>query len=453
MNSPVRHALVLGLGASGCAAARLLRGEGTDVTGVDRTPRNLLSPEALALADEGMVLHVGSDALPALESFDLAVVSPGVPIDSPWILACRAAGLPVQSEVDIGWQRFAGPVIAVTGSNGKSTVVKWLADWLSADGVSAVACGNYGLPVTAAVSAPEPPDLLVVEVSSYQLETCDVFRPDIAVMLNLAPNHLERHGTMDAYRAAKLRLFRHLGAGQTAVVHQPWVDAVREILPPPATLVTFGDEDEGGDVQFHQGKIVREGDIVADFRDTRFGRAPWGINAAAVVAVCHALGRSRSGLEASARDFQPLPHRMETIARFSGIEFINDSKASTLTATAAALQQIDRPVHLIAGGLLKENDLTFLKEILAKSCAGIYSIGKCAETLNQAWGDVVRVQVSGTLDQAFADAVRVARAGEVILLSPGCASFDQFRGYEHRGETFRERVRTYSGETRHDEKR
>ncbi|HMP72409.1 MAG TPA: UDP-N-acetylmuramoyl-L-alanine--D-glutamate ligase [Kiritimatiellia bacterium] len=451
MNSP-NHALVLGLGASGVAAARLLCREGRSVVAIDRTPRNLLSASALALEGEGVELLTESTDLPSLDRFNLAVASPGLPVDSPWLNACRRAGLPVRSEVELGWSRHPGRSIAVTGTNGKSTIVKLIADWLSSLGYAAIPCGNYGLPVCEAVCPIDPHRLLVIEVSSFQLETCESFSPDVAIWLNLSPNHLDRHATLEAYRRAKARLFRSLRPHAHAIVHHHVLSDVRRVLPAPVRLHAFGEAGPPLDFAFRDGVIEHRDQPLADFRKSSFEKAPIGVNAASVAALALLMDLPVASLEQAARSFQPLPHRYEVLGESNGLLFVNDSKASTFTATAAALARADRPVRLIAGGLLKEDDVDFIKEILAKTCAGVYVIGKCAETLNQAWRDVVRVRLSRSLDQAFDDAVGEARAGEIILLSPGCASFDQFRGYQHRGETFINKVRTYSGETSHAEK-
>ncbi|MFA5689419.1 MAG: UDP-N-acetylmuramoyl-L-alanine--D-glutamate ligase [Kiritimatiellales bacterium] len=413
-----KTALVLGTGRSGKAAAELLRAETCDVVCIDQE----LTPE------------YRFTALPFTP--DVAIVSPGFPLDHVWLKELIENGVPLLSEIELGWSRRQCPVIAVTGSNGKSSVVKWIAETIAVNGQKPVVCGNYGFPVCAAVMAPETPDWLVMEVSSFQLETIRSFRPEIGVLLNVLPNHLDRHGDMECYRRMKLRLFDRMIAGDTALI--PF-----ELLPyvpddSPAMWKTFGRE-EGADFVYanhHAGEINVSG--------TWFDNPVLGVAAAAVAGVCEACGIPVHAAKAAAHSFEPLPHRVQLIAEIDGVKFIDDSKATNLAAMCAAVQLFPGAVHLIAGGRAKENDFSFAKDLLAQRVKRLYLIGEASSTMEATWQDAVECLPCGTLEQAVREAWVRAEAGDTVLLSPACTSFDQFSSFEERGDCFNAAVRTLS---------
>ncbi|MFH0909038.1 MAG: UDP-N-acetylmuramoyl-L-alanine--D-glutamate ligase [bacterium] len=443
MSTKYRHAIVLGLGASGESAARLLRSEGARVAVVDAADHDVLRERAERLCGLGAEVILGATEL-SKGDFDICVLSPGMAADAPWVNEVRKRGVPVVPELELGWSRFRGKVVAVTGTNGKSTAVKWIAESLNAAGFEAVPAGNYGLPATQAVMDRPGAPWLVLEVSSFQSETMQAFRPDVGLLLNMLPNHLDRHRDMEAYVSAKARLFSRTEEGGVCVVHAPWLKQMRERSGGNGRWVSFGLAE--GDYRFEGGAVRQGGAVVADIRGTYFDNEVLGCNAAGILAVLDACGIGREPAECAARAFKPLPHRMQEVAVLRGVTFINDSKATTLTAMAAALRMCRGPVRLIAGGLLKEDDLSFIKEILAQRAVGIYLMGRASEKMASAWSGVVPCFQSGTLNAALASAWRDARAGETILLSPGCASFDQFRSFEDRGQQFRELVSHLSGE-------
>jgi len=414
-------ALILGCGRSGRAAEALLRSEGSTVSVICEE----LTPD-YCYED----LHFTPD---------VAVMSPGFSLNHPWVRDLTARGIPLLSELELGWSRRHCPVIAVTGSNGKSTVVKWIADALSAAGQRAVPCGNYGLPLSAAVMLPDVPDWLVVEVSSFQLETVQTFRPDIGVLLNVLPNHLDRHGDMETYRNLKLRLFENMTESDTAVVFQGlekyFPTLGKEPCAPTRSVpevgnVFFGTE-EGADVRFLDGKV---GSV--DLRGTYFDNEVLGAAAAAVVAVGKACGLSTEALERSARNFEPLPHRMQTIAEINGVTFVDDSKATNLAAMCAALRMSRGRVHLIAGGRAKESNFSFAKDLLAQRVSRLYLIGEASTAMQSVWEKSVECVPCYELEKAVAAAWEAAVPGDTVLLSPACTSFDQFESFAERGEAF-----------------
>lgn len=430
------QALVLGLGLSGEAASRLLAAEGWQVTAVDAADTPILQARARALRVLGVTVHLGARELPE-GAWELAVPSPGLPPESPWLTSLHTRGVPRIPEFELGWSRFRGRTIAVTGSNGKSSVAKWLADALTRSGLRATAVGNIGLPVCTAVQADPPPDWLVLEVSSFQLEQARSFRPEIGVLLNLVPNHLDRHGSFDRYVAAKARLFDPAVGALTGVVPLDWTTRLPGGGARPR--ITFG-ASPAADFHFDQGVVWRGVQACVDLRGTYFGNAVLGVNAAAAVAALAQAGITLDAAAAAARAFVPLPHRMQEVADWRGVRFINDSKATTLSALSAALAMSGGKVHLIAGGRLKETDLVGPKKMLVEHAAAVYLVGEAADPFARAWADVVPCVICGRLADAVPRAAAAARAGESVLLSPGCASFDQFVSYAERGDQFRRAV-------------
>ena len=451
--------LVLGCGRSGRAAEALLRSEGTATLSLDESTSDFSSFKAQV-----------ASFLP-----EAAVVSPGFALTHPWIKELAERGIPMISELELGWSRRHCPVIAVTGSNGKSTVVKWIAEALAQAGQKAVPCGNYGFPVCAAVMLPEVPDWLVIEVSSFQLETVQEFRPDIGLLLNVLPNHLDRHGSMDAYRDIKLRLFENMTGKDTAILPIDLFPSIGKPTPacghpsdggdsirvysrplpltsfvavasrqplPSAVAVefkTFGVE-QGADFRYLDGRV---GEI--NLNGTRFANEILGAAGAAVAAVCAACGIPPSAVEASARVFEPLPHRTALVAEIDGVKYVDDSKATNIAAMCAAVKMCSGKVHLIAGGRVKERDFSLAKDLLAQRVSHLYLIGEASGMMQAAWGDAVRCMSCGTLEKAVEAAQKQAMLGDTVLLSPACTSFDQFRDFNERGDCFAAAVRGLGG--------
>ena len=429
-----QRALVCGLGASGVAAARLLRAEGAEVCAVDEreTAENLAS--AAALAALGCAVVLGARTPPAGD-FDVAVASPGLPASGPFLTAVAQRGIPLLAEMELGWSRFRGRTITVTGSNGKSSVVKALAECLAAAGRRAAPCGNYGMPVCQAVAGAAL-DWLVIEASSFQLETCAEFRPDVAVLLNVLPNHLDRHGTLEAYARLKARMFARQGAGGVALTPPEWRERFRSWSGGGGRWATFG-ADERDDFRHAPHRLAEGGGAEIDVAGSYFDNEVLGPNAAALFGAARAAGVPPATVGATLRGFRSLPHRAEPVGEFGGVLYVNDSKATNLSALIASVRMQARPVWLIAGGRPKEADFSAAQPTLRARVRGAFLIGEAAPAMAAAWGATVPCETCGTLARAVAAARRAARPGDVVLLAPACTSYDQFRAYGERGDAFR----------------
>jgi UDP-N-acetylmuramoylalanine--D-glutamate ligase len=433
------HTLVLGLGASGEAAARLLLGEGCRVVVADRNDTPALRGRASGLEKAGAQVVLGwagSDAMDAA----LCVVSPGVPIDSAPVRALRKRGIPVVSELELAATRCRCPIVSVTGSNGKSTMVKLCGDVLRRGGARVELAGNYGPPLSGVVARSHALDWVVVEASSFQLEGVDTFRPRVGVLMNLNPNHLDRHRTLAAYRRAKMRQFTRMRSGDSAVVHESQFAAFRRGLPDAAgaSWVRFG-EGARATFRFDDGAVICGASASGDrfsVRGTYFDNPVLGQTAAAAAAVASACGFAPGLVAQAAESFVPLPHRTRQVAEVRGVRFIDDSKATTLAAMAAGIRMTGGPIRLIAGGRLKEHRLDGVKKVLVSHVRAIYLIGESRSAMARAWGEVLACRDCGTLREAVLQAWGDSQPGEAILLSPGCASFDQFRSFEERGDQF-----------------
>lgn len=415
-------ALILGYGRSGRAAEKMLQAEGCETVVASND----------TVSDEEFFQTLENN------NFDVCIVSPGFGLSNPWIIAVQGAGVPLLSELELGWSRHQGRTIAVTGSNGKSTAVKWICESLVEDGKMAQIGGNYGIPASEVVL--EYPDLewLVLEVSSFQLETVRDFHADVAVVLNILPNHLDRHETMDCYRKMKARIFGTSLPSGVCLVPAELLEDFKADVEGDRNWTTFGDK---GAYQYRAGKVFQGLEKVLDLEDTLFDSPIIGrCTGAAMGAVAANCGLSFNAAERAANQFKPLRHRLQRIAEIDGVVFVNDSKATNLSAMAAALDACGHKVHLIAGGLPKESDYTFVKEILAERVRTLYFIGQASRAMFKAWNGVCFCRECGTLEGAFSEAVKAARTGDTILLSPGCASFDQFGSFEERGDCFEKLV-------------
>lgn len=432
-----KSALILGLASSGEAAARLLLAENKAVQIVDEQNTDEIQQRAEPLKKLGAMAVIGKAAMPA-GNFDLCIVSPGVRPNSPVLGEVLSRGIPVLPEFELGWARAKCPVIAVTGSNGKSTLVKLCVETLQKAGLKAFAAGNYGPPVSQVVLDHPEADWLVIEVSSFQLETVRDFHPDIAVLLNVFPNHLDRHHDLHNYTGIKAQLFARMTSNDKAIVNEADLRVINERLGGRLPLLSFGLSAEA-DCFFRENSVcTRASGQTVQFENTIFANEVLGLTAAAACAVMDSCGVSFSYLERAAREFQPLPHRMECIGIHNGVRFVDDSKATNVAALVAALKMASGSVRLIAGGLPKNESYEPAGQLLAEKVRAVYLIGKAAAEMAAAWQNIVPCHLCGTLEKAVAEAWRHAVPGDTILLSPACASFDQFRNFEERGRRFRQ---------------
>ncbi len=448
-------ALILGLGRSGQAAAALLRSESAQVTVAERTRSPQMDRRARALRRQGAHVWLGRSALPAawlrregrrpggVAPFDLCVASPGLGMDHPWLQAVAAAGIEIVSELELGARRCPWPMVAVTGTNGKSTATKLCVEALRAAGARTEAAGNYGRPLCDAVATAGALDWIVVEVSSFQLEHVADFHPRVGVWLNLQPDHLDRHGSLEAYAACKARMFARMGPGDTALAPARERQAVQRRVARmnprhnQVRWVSFGPGREA-DIRVGRNGVlqVKARGVSVPLQGTMFAPPVLAETAAAVVGVLMACAKDPQVVADAARTFAPLPHRFALVLEQAGVRFVNDSKATNLSALQAALRMADGPVRLIAGGRLKEKNMAKLKLALAKTVRRVYCMGESERVLHAAWSQTVSCRCCGTLRQAVAEAWKDARPGEMVLLSPGCASFDQFESFEERGACF-----------------
>jgi UDP-N-acetylmuramoylalanine--D-glutamate ligase len=409
-----RRALVVGLARSGQAAALALARRGVPTLAVDRAT----DVDAGRLAEAGVEVHAGTEEDRLLEGVDLLVKSPGVPGESPLPAAARARGIPIWSEIELGFRLLRNPFVGVTGTNGKTTTSELLgAMFRAADRPVAVA-GNVGRPLTALDGALENDAWIVCELSSFQLEDVHRFRPRVGVLLNLEPDHLDRHGSYDAYRNAKLRIFENQTEADVAIVP-------REFGPIPggAERVEFGPGDELPADPLIPGAHNRE-------------------NAAAATAAARATGLDDDAIAEALRTFPGVEHRLELVAEIDGVRYVNDSKATNTTAARRGIEAYaGQPLRLILGGSLKGESFEELAETLPASVRSIDLIGEASDELAAALGRAGRLyRRSGDLATALGAASGEAEPGDVVLLSPACASYDQFRDYEERGEAFRHLV-------------
>lgn len=434
-----RRAAIYGLGASGRAAARLLADRDVAVLGIDDgEPSAEARRELEALPAVELVTGAAPRRLPA--DVDGLVLSPGVPSDRPLIAAARRAGVPVIGEVELAFPFLDGPVVAITGSNGKSTTTALTGALLAACGYPVEVCGNIGLPLAARVDGPAG-RVFVVELSSFQLETVATFRPRAAALLNISPDHLDRHAGMDAYVAAKVRIFARQGPRDVAVLNAD-DHRVRDVdvRSRRRLFSRLGPVDDGCYVDGAEVLEVAPGaGPVALFSCSQVP-VP-GVhnleNAMAAALLARALGAEGDGLRRGLAAFRGLPHRMELAGERHGVRYFDDSKATNLDATRASLEGFaDGTVHLILGGRGKGTDPRQLVPMVRRKARQVYLIGEAAAELAAALAEEVPHTVVGTLDRAVAAAAGAATHGEVVLLSPACASFDQYRGFGERGDHF-----------------
>jgi UDP-N-acetylmuramoylalanine--D-glutamate ligase len=388
------------------------------VLGVDaRTPG-----VTRVLADAGVELHIQEEGIDLLGRVGAVVKSPGVPGEAPVIAAARAQGLPVLGELELGWRLLANEFVAVTGTNGKTTTVELIGHIHREAGAPVAVAGNVGAALSG-LAGTLGNETVVCEASSFQLEDTLAFAPEAAVLLNLAPDHLDRHGTFARYAAAKLKIFARQGEDDLAVLP---LDLGLEVGG-RARRVHFGEEHD----RLIAGELRLRGEHNLQ-------------NAMAAAAVCLARGIDIEAVRAGLRSFPGVAHRLEEVARKGGVLYVNDSKATNVASALVALDAFadaSGHVHLILGGQGKGQDFSALRGPVHRSCRVVYLIGEDAPSIATALADAnVPVRECGELERALVAATAAARSGEVVLLSPACASFDQFAGFEARGERFRELV-------------
>jgi len=427
---------VVGLARSGVAAALALRARGLAVTGVDSGSANdpALQKAAGRLRDAGVEVRLDASGVDLAARARTLIKSPGVPQSAPAIRAARDRGHTVLGELELAWRLISNEFVAVTGTNGKTTTTEWIGHVHREAGLPVAVAGNVGTAASTLVDELAGDVTVVCEASSFQLEDTSAFAPEAAVLLNLSPDHLDRHGTYDAYVAAKLRIFVNQGNYDVAVAP---ADLGIEDLGGCARRVTFGDG-PGPELSRRVGYLWWDEKPILPVDELALPGAHNVQNAMATAAVCLARGIDADALAAGLRTFPGVRHRLERIAVQDGVTWINDSKATNVASTIVALEAFTAPIHLIAGGRRKQQDFTPLAPLVAEHCRAVYLIGEAAGELADALKRTgVLLHREGDLERAASAARVAARAGEIVLLSPACASFDQYRDFEERGDRFR----------------
>jgi UDP-N-acetylmuramoylalanine--D-glutamate ligase len=440
-----KRALVVGLGKSGVASALFLKKHGARVSVSDTKSGDELRNEIPILLDHGIIVETGGHGERTFRGQDLIVVSPGVPVDAPPLVQARSLGESVIGEIELAAQFLSGPIVAITGSNGKTTTTTLAGEIMAAGGFPTLVGGNIGTPAISLAERAGPETVIVLEVSSFQLETIQTFRPKIAVVLNVTPDHLDRHRTFEIYVDAKARIFENQQSGDFAVLNADDPTCVAMAARTNAQVFWFSRQKE-----VQQGAWVRDGNML--FRDHAGQKEILQVseiplkgahnleNVLAAVCAGVLMGCTPGKIRQAVRDFKAVEHRLEFVATINGVDYYNDSKATNVDATIKALESFPANIHLILGGKDKGSDYSVLNDLLRQRVKRVYTIGAAAAKIeSQIKGtEVVHAE---TLENALRKAHAIAQPGDVVLLAPACASFDQFKNYEHRGEAFKEIVK------------
>jgi UDP-N-acetylmuramoylalanine--D-glutamate ligase len=442
-----KRVLVVGLGKSGLAAALFLRDRGARVTVSDTRSAKELAKEIPMLLEAGIMVESGGHGLLTFRRQDLIVVSPGVPLDTPEVAQAQTFGLTVIGELELASRFLQGEVVAITGSNGKTTTTTLVGKIFTDAGLPTLVGGNIGLPVIDLIAESRPETWSVLEVSSFQLETTVEFRPRIALVLNITPDHLDRHKTFERYAAAKARItaqqtpedFLVLNAedkptqmlAATTRAQVFWFSATRQIKQ--GAFVH-------GESIFFLAKEGGKPEPVLPLAEIPLRGAHNVENVLAAVCAAKLAGIASESIRASVASFHAVEHRLEPVRTLRGVTYYNDSKATNVDATLKAIASFPSGIHLILGGKDKNSDYTQLAPLLRERVAAVYTIGSAAEKIERELAGVVKMVSAATLASAVSTAASEAKHGDVVLLAPACSSFDQFDSYEHRGRVFRECV-------------
>jgi UDP-N-acetylmuramoylalanine--D-glutamate ligase len=441
-----KRVLVVGLGRSGVASALFLKSRGAQVTVSDAKSEEQLREEIPALLDEGITVETGGHGERTFRNQDLIVVSPGVPSDAEPIAQARVMGQPVIGEIELASEFLQGEIVAITGSNGKTTTTSLAGEILSKSGLKTLVGGNIGTAAISLVERSTPDTVTVLEVSSFQLETIRKFRPKIAVVLNVTPDHLDRHRTIAAYVDAKARILENQSGDDFAILNADDPICVELAARTRAQVFWFSRRRE-----VEQGAFVREAQII--FRregleveimtvsDVPLKGAHNLENSLAAISASMLMGCAPPQIATAVREFKAVEHRLEYVATVRGVQYYNDSKATNVDATIKALESFRTNVHLILGGKDKGSDYSVLNDLLRQRVKNVYTIGAAAAKIESQIKGTANILSCGVMDSAVKRASASAVPGDVVLLAPACASFDQFQNYEHRGRVFKELVR------------
>jgi len=455
-----KRVLVVGLGRSGVSSAIFLQEHGAKVIVSDSKAEAQLQSEVPALLDRGISIETGRHGERTFRDQDLIVVSPGVPSDQPQLQHARTLGIPVIGEVELAFRFLKGKVLAITGSNGKTTTTTLVGEILAGSGNKTLVGGNIGTPVISLAGQSTPDTMVVLEVSSFQLESIEQFCPWIAAILNITPDHLDRHHTFQAYVDAKARLFENQGASDIAVLNADDPTCVALQNKVRGKLLWFSRKERvengaflsGDQIVFHQNGQRQNGQEqpVLSRSDIQLKGEHNLENVLAAVAMTMVAGCTPQQVQQAVKEFRAVEHRLELVATIHGVTFYNDSKATNVDATVKALESFPANIHIILGGKDKGSDYTVLNPLLRERVKRVYLIGAATDKIASHVQNAAAVVRSGTLERAVRQAFEAATAGDVVLLAPACASFDQFENYEHRGRVFKELVHSLTPVTTGD---
>jgi UDP-N-acetylmuramoylalanine--D-glutamate ligase len=437
--------LVVGLGKSGVAAALFLQDRGARVTVSDARAQAQLGEAIPKLLDRGVVVETGGHGERTFRDQDMIVVSPGVPADLPHLVQAQKMGLPIIGEVELAFRYLKGQTVAITGSNGKTTTTTLVGEVLKHSGKPTLVGGNIGTPVIELVDQSRDDGWNVLEVSSFQLETIHSFRPKVAAILNITPDHLDRHHTLEAYTAAKARIFEKQDANDFAILNADDPICVGLTKALKSRVVWFSRKQE-----VERGAFCRGDQIV--YRDSAGETVVMPVaeiplkgshnieNVLAAVTAATLCGCEASKIREAVKAFRAVEHRLEFVAKLQGVEYYNDSKATNVDATMKALESFPANIHLILGGKDKGSDYSVMRDLLQARARRVYTIGAAAEKIAAQISGAVPIEHAQTLENAIHRASELAQSGDIVLLAPACASFDQFESYEHRGRIFKQTV-------------
>ena len=451
---PGANVVVVGLGSSGLSAVRFLLGLGVNVTVSEGGHLENLEGDLVRwLVEKGVHVETGGHTSELFCDADCVLVSPGVSMGIPAIRNAIEQGVPVVGELALAKDFLETPVVAITGTNGKSTVTTLIGDLLRAAGKEVFVGGNIGVPLTEYLQGVQEADFVVLEVSSFQLDGAVDFRPDVAVLLNVSPDHLDRYSSYDQYIESKMSIFKHQIAGDTAIISgddheiKAWFDRNGQESagwPYDSYLLEFVAQGAIDDGAWLDGEKLRVTMVDGtsrsleeyDLIETIFSSAPNSYNAMAAILAVRACGCPSSTVERGLRNFVSLKHRLTTVAQINGVRYVDDSKATNVGAVLSALEGMVSPVVLIAGGRDKGGSYDLLVDVVREKVRALVLIGEAKDKMAASFRDATQVEFAESMDEAVGLASSLAQEGDAVLLSPACASFDMFRSYSHRGEVF-----------------
>ncbi|MBW1991838.1 MAG: UDP-N-acetylmuramoyl-L-alanine--D-glutamate ligase [Deltaproteobacteria bacterium] len=440
-----KNTLVVGLARTGVALARFLAEAGARVTVTDQAPASELTEPRGELQGLDIAAELGVPRPSRVTSYDLILLSPGVPPEAPWLEEARRAGIPVWGELELASRFLTTPVLAVSGTNGKTTTTMLLGKFLEQSGLRPLVGGNIGTPLISLIPRQPEADFLVLEVSSFQLDTAPSFHPRAAALLNISPDHLDRYPDYEAYVASKAGLFRRQTAEDLKVLNAD-DPLVRSLNHGPPRVYFFSAQESLPVGAWLKNDVIRVKLVSGQEECFPLDRIflPGRHNLENIMAALLLALDAGADPEACRRvlaDFRGLPHRLEWVTRISGVDYYDDSKGTNVGAVASSLAYFDRPVVLIAGGRDKDSDFAVLAPLIREKVRALILLGEAKERLARAWEGLAPVYLTADLAEAVTRAREMAQPGEVVLLSPACASFDMFRDYAQRGETFQRLVR------------